>query len=61
MPRDVALGIVNVIGPIPKHVWNGRSWIDSTANPEILNPSVVLGPFSVQDFKIAERGIFTAD
>jgi peptide/nickel transport system substrate-binding protein len=60
MPRDVSLGIVNVIGPIPKHVWNGRAWTDSSANPEILNPSVVLGPFTVQDFKIAERGVFTA-
>ncbi|HLZ26397.1 MAG TPA: ABC transporter substrate-binding protein [Chloroflexota bacterium] len=60
MPRDVALGIVNVIGPVPKRVWTGRSWIDPTANPEILNPSVVLGPFAVQDFKIAERGVFTA-
>jgi peptide/nickel transport system substrate-binding protein len=60
MPRDVGLGIVNVIGPVPKHVWDGRSWIDSSTNPEILNPSVVLGPFKVQDFKIAERGIFTA-
>jgi peptide/nickel transport system substrate-binding protein len=60
MPRDVSLGIINVIGPIPKHIWNGRSWTDSSVNPEILNPSVVLGPFTVQDFKIAERGVFTA-
>jgi peptide/nickel transport system substrate-binding protein len=57
-PRDVALGIVTVIGPIPKAVWNGRSWTDASANPEILNPSVVLGPFKVQEFKIAERGVF---
>jgi peptide/nickel transport system substrate-binding protein len=58
-PRDVALGTANVIGPIPKNVWNGRSWTDSAANPQILNPTVVLGPFQVQDFKIAERAIFT--
>jgi peptide/nickel transport system substrate-binding protein len=60
MPRDVSLGIVNIITPVPRHVWNGRSWTDSSANPEIFNPSVVLGPFAVQDFKIAERGVFTA-
>jgi peptide/nickel transport system substrate-binding protein len=59
-PRDLALGIVNVVVPVPKAVWNGRSWSDAAANPEILTPSVVLGPFSVSDFKIAERGIFTA-
>jgi peptide/nickel transport system substrate-binding protein len=57
-PRDLALGIVTIIGPVPKHVWNGRSWTDTSANPEILNPSVVLGPFRVQDFKIAEHGVF---
>jgi peptide/nickel transport system substrate-binding protein len=58
-PRDVALGIVNVVGPVPRSVWSGRSWTDTATNPEILNPTVVLGPFKVQDFKIAERGIFT--
>jgi peptide/nickel transport system substrate-binding protein len=60
MPREVALGIVNVIGPVPRQVWNGRSWTDASANPEILNPSVVLGPFTVREFKIAERGVFAA-
>jgi len=58
-PRDVALGIVNIIGPVPKSRWNGRSWTDPTANPEILNPSVVLGPFRSQDFKLSEHGLFT--
>jgi peptide/nickel transport system substrate-binding protein len=58
-PRDVALGIVNIIGPVPKSRWTGRSWTDTAANPEILNPSVVLGPFRVQDFKLADRGVFT--
>ena len=58
-PRDVALGIANVIGPVPKKIWEGKSWTDAASNPEILNPSLVLGPFHVQDFKIAERGVFT--
>src|SRR5436853_35255 len=53
-PRDVALGILNIVGPVPKSRWNGKSWTDTAANPEILNPSVVLGPFKVQDFKLAE-------
>jgi peptide/nickel transport system substrate-binding protein len=58
-PRDLALGIASAIGPVPKSAWNGRSWTDASANPEILNPSVVLGPFKVQEFKIAEHGVFT--
>ncbi len=57
-PRDVALGIASVIGPVPKKIWEGKSWTDTSANPEILNPSVVIGPFKVQEFKIAERGVF---
>src|SRR5262249_45753493 len=52
------LGIANVIGPVPKKIWEGKSWTDAASNPEILNPSLVLGPFRVQDFKIAERGVF---
>src|SRR5437879_8492178 len=59
-PRDVALGIVNIVGPVPKSRWTGRSWTDTAANPEILNPSVVLGPFKVQEFRLAERAVFSA-
>jgi peptide/nickel transport system substrate-binding protein len=59
-PRDVALGITNTIVPVPKKVWEGKPWNDSAANPEILNPSVVLGPYKVQEFKVAERAVFTA-
>lgn len=40
----VALGTVS-IAPIPKHVWEGRSWLDPSANPEILKPTVVAGPY----------------
>jgi peptide/nickel transport system substrate-binding protein len=57
-PRDVALSIVTIIGPVPKSVWAGKPWNDPTVNAEILNPSVVLGPFSVQQFKVAEGATF---
>ncbi|MBV9893999.1 MAG: ABC transporter substrate-binding protein [Chloroflexi bacterium] len=57
--RDVALGIASTVSPIPKKVWDGKAWNDTSANPEILNPSVVLGPYKVQDFKIAEGATFT--
>ena len=50
--RDVALGTVNTIGPIPKKVWENKPWNDTSANPEILNPErgarPVQGP-GVQD------------
>ena len=54
----VAYGVVNVITPVPRKVWSGRSWTDASANPEILGPSVVLGPFAVQEFRSAERAVF---
>ena len=57
-PRDVALGTVDTIFPVPKKVWENKPWNDPTANPEINNPSVVLGPFRVQEFKIAEQATF---
>jgi peptide/nickel transport system substrate-binding protein len=58
-PRDVALSTVSIIGPVPKSVWAGKPWNDPTTNAEILNPSVVLGPFSVQQFKVAEGATFS--
>jgi peptide/nickel transport system substrate-binding protein len=57
-PREVALGTVGIIGPVPKKVWANKPWNDPTANPEINNPSVVIGPFRVQDYKVAEQATF---
>jgi peptide/nickel transport system substrate-binding protein len=59
-PRPLALAIANVITPVPKKAWSGRSWTDASSNPEILSPSVVLGPYAVQDFKPSDRGVFAA-
>jgi peptide/nickel transport system substrate-binding protein len=57
-PRDVALAIVNVITPVPTKVWSGKAWNDASSNPEILNPSVVLGPFRAQDFVMSQHATF---
>jgi peptide/nickel transport system substrate-binding protein len=58
-PLDLGYGITSIIAPVPKHVWADKPWNDPTANPEILTPSVVLGPFSVQQYKIDEGATFT--
>jgi peptide/nickel transport system substrate-binding protein len=57
-PRDVALSVANVIAPVPKQVWSGRSWTDPASNPEILNPSVVLGPFKPEDVSSRDHASF---
>ncbi len=59
-PTDLALGTVATIVPVPKKVWEGKPWNDPTANREIMNPSVVIGPYRVKEYNIAERAVFTA-
>jgi len=58
-PLDLGYGITSMIAPVPKHIWASKLWNDPTANPEILRPSVVLGPFSAQRYKIDEGATFT--
>jgi peptide/nickel transport system substrate-binding protein len=58
-PQDLAYGITSMIGPVPKHIWANKAWNDPTTNSEILMPTVVLGPFSVQQFKVDEGATFT--
>jgi peptide/nickel transport system substrate-binding protein len=54
LARFPALVIANTIIPVPKHVWDGKPWLDPGGNPEIVKPSVVSGPFVVKEIS-AER------
>ncbi|MFN8522028.1 MAG: ABC transporter substrate-binding protein [Chloroflexota bacterium] len=45
LARDVAIGVANGIGPVPKHVWDGKPWYDAAANPQVLAPTVTNGPY----------------
>jgi peptide/nickel transport system substrate-binding protein len=54
LSRLLALGIAGSIGPVPKHVWEGRPWLDAAGNPELLKPTVVNGPYVLQEIN-AER------
>jgi peptide/nickel transport system substrate-binding protein len=56
--RDVALAVVNAVSPVPSRVWSGHAWNDAATNPEILHPSVVLGPFTVESYAVADRTVF---
>ena len=55
--RFAALGIASGISPVPKHIWEGKSWLDATANPEVLKPSVVPGPYMIKEIT-AERATY---
>jgi peptide/nickel transport system substrate-binding protein len=57
LARFLALGIAGGLVPMPKHIWEGKSWLDPTANPEVLKPTVVPGPFAVKEVT-AERATY---
>jgi len=44
--------------PLPKRIWDGKDWGDSTKNPEIDNPSVVSGPWKLKEWKRGQYVIF---
>src|SRR6185503_14882571 len=48
------IGAALQVGPVPKHIWQGKSWTDPAANPEILKPTVVCGPYMLKDWNTAE-------
>ncbi|MDP8925251.1 MAG: ABC transporter substrate-binding protein, partial [Chloroflexota bacterium] len=58
LARDLAIGAANSVSPVPRHVWEGKSWLDPVANPEILKPTVVSGPFALMDWNTAEGATF---
>ncbi len=58
LARPLALAIFeDRIRPVPKHIWEGRPWYDPDGNPEILRPTVVNGPFILQEAD-AERQVY---
>ena len=58
LAKDVAIGVATTISPVPKHVWQGKSWTDPAANPEILTPTVVSGPYILKELNTAEGATF---
>lgn len=58
LARFLALGTAAGIGPLPKHVWEGKPWYDPDRNPEVLKPSVVSGPYLPKEIS-AERHSYT--
>ncbi len=57
-----ALGqISGLITPLPKHVWETLDWDDPETNPEINNPSVISGPYRLEEWKRDQFSIFEAN
>ncbi len=58
-PLPVLLDKVDVITPLPKHIWEKYDWNDPKTNPEILQPTVVSGMFGLKEWKRDDHATFT--
>lgn len=57
-----ALGQMSgLITPLPKHVWEKLDWSDPEKNPEMLNPTVVSGPYKLKEWKRDQYALFEAN
>jgi len=56
-----ALGQIDFITPLPKHIWEELDWSDPEKNPEINNPSVVSGPYKLKEWKRDQYASFEAN
>jgi peptide/nickel transport system substrate-binding protein len=60
-PSAVGLDNADVIGPLPKHVWENLDWNDAGQNPEIMAPTVVSGPFKLKEWQRDHHATFVAN
>jgi peptide/nickel transport system substrate-binding protein len=44
--------------PLPKHVWDGKSFTDTTKNPNMDSPTVVSGPWLLKEWKRGDHITF---
>ncbi len=56
-----ALGQIDFITPLPKHIWEKLDWSDPEKNPEINNPSVISGPYKLVQWKRDQYVTFEAN
>jgi len=54
----IGLTTVDAITPLPKHIWSKYDWSDPNKNPEILNPTVVSGPYKLKEWRRDDHATF---
>ncbi len=52
------LVVADSITPLPRHVWGQYSWTDPAKNPEVMNPTVVSGPYKLKEWKQNDHATF---
>ncbi len=58
-PLPVLLDKVDLITPLPRHVWEKYDWNDPTKNPEIMQPTVVSGMYLLKEWKRDDHATFS--
>jgi peptide/nickel transport system substrate-binding protein len=53
-----ALGQIDFVTPLPKHIWEKLDWSDPEKNPEINHPTVVSGPYKLAEWKRDQFALF---
>ena len=57
-----ALGLISsLITPLPRHIWENLDWSDPEKNPEINQPTVVSGPYTLTAWERGTQVIFEAN
>ncbi|GIK40200.1 MAG: hypothetical protein BroJett011_40330 [Chloroflexota bacterium] len=56
-----ALGQIDFITPLPKHIWEKLDWSDPEKNPEINHPTVVSGAYKLAEWKRDQYALFEAN
>jgi peptide/nickel transport system substrate-binding protein len=57
-----ALGqMAGLVTPLPKHIWEKLDWSDPEKNPEMMNPTVVSGPYQLKEWKRDQFALFEAN
>jgi peptide/nickel transport system substrate-binding protein len=60
-PLAVGLEQVDVITPLPRHVWEKYDWNDPVKNPEIQSPTVFSGMWKLKEWKKDDHATFVAN
>lgn len=58
LAKFLGINLTRDVVPVPKHVWEGKPWLDAQANPEVVKPTVVSGPYLPKELT-AERHTYT--
>jgi len=58
---DLALSYIAAVLPVPKKVWDGKPWYDTSKNPEVTKPTITNGPYTVESWDPKATGVLKSN